>query len=326
MAVLNSFFFFSFFALQRIISKLVREIATLKKVLSQQADQIKTLSQLQEIVEAQSREIASLKQQVNQLQSRQSTSINLSQEETLVQENLSQDLSQETPVQQRQQEWTQVKVGRPRKSYKEAAQHPQARSNQHSSNQPANKASVAKKLPENSLKSCLLPTLSHDEKFNLLFRQPKLPQNKTTEIGKLTLSLPLTMKARSQPGLAWKEALVVLTGQRPLAVSLLNPGKGEVFYDAKVLDSIREHLTVYQQDNLEIGEKDLIRRKHLYLKGFFLPLRRAALQDFSEELQLKLLDLAEQDLNKMPDPNRRKQWKFQINKDRCWIQNTEMAN
>ena len=67
----------------------------------------------------------------------------------------------------------------------------------------------------------------------------------------------------------------------------------------KVLDSIREPLSAYQQDNLEIHEKDLIRRKHMYFKGFFLPLRRAALQDFSEELQLKLLDLAEQDLTKI---------------------------
>ena len=179
------------------------------------------------------------------------------------------------------------------------------------------------KQSESSLQHRLRQTQSYDEKINLLFRQPKLKQDSTTEIGKLTLSLPLSTKARSQPRLAWNEALVVLTGQRPLA--LLNPGKGEVFYDMKVLDSIREPLSAYQQDNLEIHEKDLIRRKHMYFKGFFLPLRRAALQDFSEELQLKLLDLAEQDLTKISDTNYRKQWKFQIQKDRCWIQSMEIT-
>jgi hypothetical protein len=142
------------------------------------------------------------------------------------------------------------------------------------------------------------------------------------EISSVMVSLPFTMKARQQPMLAWKASMKALTGHPPLAISLFNPGKAEVFYDTALILSVRESLSAYLLNEAGVQERDLQRRKTMYFKGFFLPLRRAALQGFSVEAQHQLLDLAEKDLPRIPETDKRKQWKFHIFKDRSWLQQT----
>jgi hypothetical protein len=127
---------------------------------------------------------------------------------------------------------------------------------------------------------------------------------------------------------AWKQALLGLTGHPPLHVSLLNPCKAEVFVDSKVAPAMREALTkegYLLQDHPTPAESDLARRTQVYLNGYFLLLRREALRGFSQELQLKLLDAALAASAKLPEAVTRKQWKFQIAKDRAWVlQDMEM--
>jgi hypothetical protein len=172
-----------------------------------------------------------------------------------------------------------------------------------------------------SLKTSL-NNLNKEEKLKVLLRSPRPPEKQTSEVVIVTARLPLSMKAQAHPMVAWKQVLKELCGHRPLQISLINPCKGEIFLDSETVLAVKETLSKegYLTDNLELVEKDLERRKQVYLNGYFLPLRREALRGFTPENQLKLLDLATADLPKIADPLKRKQWKFQIAKDRSWIQ------
>lgn len=67
-------------------------------------------------------------------------------------------------------------------------------------------------------------------------------------------------------------------------------------------------------------ENDLARHRQVYLRAYFQPFRRVALLEMLPELQLIVLDLAGKDLPKIPDPEARRQWQFQVNKDRDWLE------
>lgn len=93
--------------------------------------------------------------------------------------------------------------------------------------------------------------------------------------------------------IAWKEAVKALTSHSPLAISLLNPEKAELYFKAEMIPVIRQsRLSAYLLEDIVVQEKDILRRKQLYLKGYFLPLRRAALQGFSSDQQKQLLDFS----------------------------------
>jgi hypothetical protein len=115
-------------------------------------------------------------------------------------------------------------------------------------------------------------------------------------------------------------------GYQPRLVSLINPCKADLFFDVKVLTQVKDslHQQGFHSDPVELQDRDLVRRKSAYLSGYFLPLRRAALQGLDPAQQLQVLDLAAKDLSpaKHPDSTTRKQWTFQIKKDRDWIQST----
>jgi hypothetical protein len=165
--------------------------------------------------------------------------------------------------------------------------------------------------------------MSKEEKLRTLLRPRKPLEERSPGVELVTVHLPLSKKAQAQPMLAWKQVLTSLTGHRPLYISLLNPCNGEVFLDSRVAPAVREVLSKegYLRDNVSMGlEKDLVRRKQVYLNGYFLPLRREALRGFSLEQKLKLLDLAALESAKLPDAITRRQWKYQIAKDRSWVQ------
>jgi hypothetical protein len=171
-----------------------------------------------------------------------------------------------------------------------------------------------------------LGDLSGPDKLKVLLRSPRPEEDRTTLVDIVTATLPLSTKAQAQPMMAWKQALQEITGHQPLLVSLINPCRAEVYLDSKVSTQVRDILSQqgYLQDPSELGERDLVRRKRAYLSGYFLPLRRAALQGLDSMQQLELLQLAEEDLSpsKHPDPITRKQWMFHIKKDRQWIEGT----
>lgn len=210
--------------------------------------------------------------------------------------------SQETPVQQPPQ-WKEVinKKKTSRNSYKDAII-----------------SQEVQKKPLSFFQK--LQSQSDSDKINHLLRRPKSTEEQNQEISRVVVSLPLSTKARQKPLTAWKEAVKALTGHSPLAISLLNPEKAELYFKAEMIPVIRQsRLSAYLLEDIVVQEKDILRRKQLYLKGYFLPLRRAALQGFSSDQQKQLLDLAEKDLPKL-DSSFRQQWKFQINKDRTWLQ------
>jgi hypothetical protein len=165
---------------------------------------------------------------------------------------------------------------------------------------------------------------SKEETLKVLLRVVKPPEERSAEIVILHAKLPLTKKAQSQPMLAWKQALKTLTGHLPLSISLINPCKAELFYDAKQAPEVSQALKEQNyliEEHPELTERDLGRRKLAYLDGYFLPLRRAALAGFSLEMQKKVLSLSSECLKtKFPDKLTQQQWKHQIAKDLAWIE------
>jgi hypothetical protein len=172
-----------------------------------------------------------------------------------------------------------------------------------------------------SLKSSLAP-LSDDERLRVLLRKSMAPGERTAGVVVVSAALPLSREARLQPIVAWKQAIESLSGHRPLLVSLRSPCSAELLLDSFSATAVREALSKkgYLLENQPVLGRDLERRKQAYLRGYFRPLRRAALAGFSLDLQLKLLDLASKGLPKMADPLVRRQWQFQIAKDRSWVQ------
>jgi hypothetical protein len=166
--------------------------------------------------------------------------------------------------------------------------------------------------------------LTGSEKLKVLLRVPRSEEEKTSCVEVLTVSLPLSKKAQAQPLVAWKQAILELTGHQPLLVSLIHPCRAEVYMDLKVSTTVKETLRGlgYLQDPLQLDERDLVRRKRAYLSGYFLLLRRAALQGLESNRQLELLQMVEAELSpeKYPDQSTRKQWMFQVKKDREWVQ------
>jgi hypothetical protein len=171
--------------------------------------------------------------------------------------------------------------------------------------------------------------LSAAEKLKVLLRSSKPEQERTTMVDIVTVALPLSKKAQAQPMVAWKQAVKEMTGHQPLLVSLVHPCRAELYVDSAISTEVKERLSLLghlQEAPPELGERDLVRRKRAYLSGYFLPLRRAALQGLDPTQQLQVLQQAEADLNpiKHPDQMSRKQWMFQIKKDREWIAGVTM--
>jgi hypothetical protein len=169
-----------------------------------------------------------------------------------------------------------------------------------------------------------LKPLSKEEKLKLLLKTPTRPEDRANEVASIMVKLPLSTKAQKNPITAWKAAVTELTGSPPLAISLVNPCQAEVFFDAKVLDSVSSSLLSggFSCPADPLADKDLVRRKTSYLRqGYFLPLRRSMLQGFSRTQQLKLLELAETSCQTVfTDPIERKKWKRHCQKDREWVQ------
>jgi malonyl CoA-acyl carrier protein transacylase len=75
-------------------------------------------------------------------------------------------------------------------------------------------------------------------------------------------------------------------------------------------------------DDLELTDKDMKRRSGDYHRGYFLPLRRQALQGFNEQ-KLAVLMAAEASLERVVPQHLRKQRRRQIAVDRAWVQEME---
>jgi hypothetical protein len=197
----------------------------------------------------------------------------------------------------------------------------------------AKEADSAKKVqtppkPKVVLKERLGKATTDAEKLKLLLKPTRPPEERTTEVVSLMVSLPLSKAALAQPIVAWKQVIKTLTGHQPSTVSLFHPCKAELFFDKQVVETVSESLRTagyLLEGPMEVSERDLVRRSEAYLLGYYLPLRRAALEGFRLTDQLSLLEMAEKQLpKKFSDPLDRKRWRAQISKDREWIRDMEI--
>jgi hypothetical protein len=169
-----------------------------------------------------------------------------------------------------------------------------------------------------------LAGLSGTEKLKVLLRTPKSDEEKTECVEMLSIQLPLSLRAQTQPLTAWKQTLQELLGHQPLLISLINPCRGEIYLDMKDSSRAKTLLEPYLQEPQPPGSRDLGRRAQAYLRGYFLPLRRAALAGFDPPDQLEILQRAELTLtaSRYPEDSTRKRLKFQVQKDREWVEAT----
>jgi hypothetical protein len=219
------------------------------------------------------------------------------------------------PTTMTEEEWTEVKSKPKVESTAKSAQIPKT---------------SASRPPTKSLKSFLDRSPSKEEILKALVRSPKKPEERHSNVISIFAKVPLTLKAIQEPILAWKQILKEKVGDLPLSISLVNPCTAELFYEEnslhRVLPILKAENYLMDQTNHMISEKDMNRRTDAYLRGYFRPLRLAALVGFNPECQKKLLLMAKERLEKrFEDKFSRQQWRHHIQKDMEHVLEVESA-
>jgi hypothetical protein len=144
-------------------------------------------------------------------------------------------------------------------------------------------------------------------------------QERSQGVIKLQVKLNLTAKARKEPLLSWRAVLKALNAPKILGISLLSPSQAELYVEksrATELEGLLRSKGYLCQHCL--SERDVARRARDYLHGYFLPLRRAALEDLSPRLRAMTLKIVEEKIQEM-EPIGKKQWNYQLQKDLLWL-------
>jgi hypothetical protein len=186
----------------------------------------------------------------------------------------------------------------------------------------------ASSQPTKTLKSFLEKAPPDEEVLKTLLRTPKIPEERSSNIISIYLKVPFSNKVMQEPILAWKEFLKRTVGELPLSISIINPWTAELFYEENSLHKVVPILKAKNYLILEnsVKEKDLVRRTEAYLRGYFRPLRRAALNGLNWELQKKLLTMAKDRLEKRFDNKfSRQQWRHHIQIDMESVLEAESA-
>jgi hypothetical protein len=183
---------------------------------------------------------------------------------------------------------------------------------------------------KSSLKTFLDASPSKEEVLKTLLKSPKKPEERESNIISIFAKAPLTSKGMLEPILSWKQILSHTTGELPLSISIVSPNMVELFYEEKslhkVIPILKANGHLMERTSAMMTEKDIVRRTEAYLRGYFLPLRRAALIGFNPELQKKVLSIAKEKVEKkFVDKFTRQQWRHQIQKDMDHIMQVESA-
>jgi hypothetical protein len=146
-------------------------------------------------------------------------------------------------------------------------------------------------------------------------------EERTDEVVRVVVRLPLTAAARVRPLTSWKEILrsEFPSSPAPLLISLINPEVGEVYLCAKKVVAFKSHLSSHLIPDRALESRDLGRRTACYLQGYFKPLRRAALDGSDPALRLQILEKALLEVQRKGGPEE-KRWVQFIQSDRAWIQ------
>ena len=151
----------------------------------------------------------------------------------------------------------------------------------------------------------------------------KPPLEKIAEVTSLVVKIPLCVKARATLPIAQKAcelAFQAATGCTPLLISEYHPGTAEIFIASDQMNKATQALEALTPTGWSIlakttSERDMTRRAHADLKGYFPPLRLAALEGFSPTEQSIILDEKLLDGPRFP-PAMEKLWKTNIRYDR----------
>jgi hypothetical protein len=259
---------------------------------------------------------------------------------------------QETVKMTKQQKMNQVPLKEQKKSYKEASipssapvqpsqslkveewEKVEGKQKKHQPSKPK-VVPISKPVKQPStLKAFLDRSPSKEEILKALLKTPKKPEERSSNIISIFVRIPMKVKAMQDPILAWKQFLKAKECDLPLSISLINPCTAELFYEESSLHQVlpvlkAENYLLDQSANhliYKISEKDLIRRADAYLRGYFRPLRLAALVGFNLESQKKVLLLAKERLEKkFVDKFSRQQWRYHVQKDMDHIVEVESA-
>ena len=229
-------------------------------------------------------------------------------------------------------EWTQKKS---KKDQKELKKQPVApRQTAQPSTDPVNANPIAPASPaaksyasavKKSLPAFIREAVTATPEIQLHSLLKKPPLEKITEVASLVVKIPLCVKARATLPIAQKAcelAFQAATGCTPLLISQYHPGTAEIFIASDQMSKAIQALEALTPTGWAIlpkatSERDMTRRAHAYLRGYFLPLRLAALEGFSPTEQSIILDRAEKLLDgpRFP-PAMEKLWKTNIRYDR----------
>jgi hypothetical protein len=98
-------------------------------------------------------------------------------------------------------------------------------------------------------------------------------------------------------------------------VSLLNPTQAEIFYDQSQEAEVLKLKPFATEFDLILSARDIKRRACAYLRGFFLPLRLAALEGVSLDMKRDILKAAQDSIPKVCHKNQQELWKKNIVRD-----------
>lgn len=193
---------------------------------------------------------------------------------------------------------------------------------------PTPNSSFLQQPPKQHHRTLLRSAVSHTEKLKLLLRKSSPPVQQITSI---YFKANLSKTALKDPIHSIKVLFQALTNTQALGVSLISPTQFEVFLPAENLQQVTDQLqaipSVVEEEEPEISqiptpfltEKDVKRRAASYNRGHFQLLRRACLESFPPELQLKVLQHAKVSVPNLP-PARQQQLLNAISEDMTWIQ------
>jgi hypothetical protein len=190
-------------------------------------------------------------------------------------------------------------------------------------------AQVPKTVKTKSFKEALVNSASPEAKLKVLLRTPIQEEQMTKEITSFSVTLPLTMKAQTSPTMAFKQAIITLTGHPALNVSLLNSCKAEIFCDSRVTQQMKDIFLAkgFCTTEVELTSQDIQRRARAYLHGYFRILRLAALSGFPPVVQQQVLDSALKQVSGIAKtPELLRLWRKNISSDRQRLEKEQSPN
>jgi hypothetical protein len=153
----------------------------------------------------------------------------------------------------------------------------------------------------------------------LKFWKRKAPQEgRSKVVGVLLITYDMCNQGRESPIIAWRDILDCLDCPKPLYVSVVGQKLAELYFEENDITSAREALLKSGAlvEHRALTQSDVSRRAGVYMRGYFLPYRHAALHGLDLVSRQEVLRIAEESAMKVTDAEVRKRRLAWIQKDR----------